>query len=132
MGVRFKHSIPLLVPFPLSSLLSPVSVASPIPPFRDQASSPQANKHPLHSPLANGAGGDCHYMAGSVARFSELHLQMRGTLTIVGTCGLADHIKMNRGSSSGGWWDTIERQKLRNGLCYYDTPHETEYLRITN
>ena len=76
--------------------------------------------------------GDCHYLAGSVARFSELHLLVRGTTTVIGTCGLVPHLKMNKGTISGSWLGTREAHRLKNGLCVYDTREETQYLKITN
>jgi len=57
---------------------------------------------------------------------------MKGTMSAVGTCGLTKHIMLNRGFDGYGWPVTQEMKKLHNGPCYYLTPHETGYLRISN
>lgn len=50
--------------------------------------------------------GDCHYLAGSVARYTELHLMVWGSVTAIGACGLVPHLKMNKGTFSGSWMGT--------------------------
>lgn len=79
--------------------------------------------------------GDCHYFAGSLARYSELHLLTKGTRTVIGTCGLEKgHMMKLKPNYEGGSWvaGITEMARLKNGLCVFSTGAETQALKLIN
>jgi hypothetical protein len=74
--------------------------------------------------------GSCHFMAGELAKDSQLHLDMLGTRTIAGPCELDG--KMDY---FGSYRLRVEvaSQKLKNGWCVYQTTTgKIHRLRMSN
>lgn len=90
------------------------------------AAFPTSSSHITLAPVVpTRVNSGLQYLAGQVARGSELHLLMKGTRSVTGTCGLENNMHFPKGQFDNG-------RELENGLCHYEMDETNDEMRLSN